>query len=48
MTPELFFKRGADVVAGIKIEGCDHLFKSRGRAADTLKAGVKVYFERAR
>jgi len=48
MTPEPFFKRGADVVAGIKIEGCEHLFKSRGRAADILKAGVKVYFERVR
>jgi len=48
MTPEPFFKRGADIVAGVKIERCGHLFKSRGRAADVLKAGVKVYFERIR
>ncbi len=48
MTPEPFFKRGADIVAGVKIEGCEHLFKSRGRAADILEAGVKVYFERVK
>ena len=46
MTPEPFFKRGADIVAGVKIERCGKLFKSKGRAADILKAGVKVYFER--
>jgi len=48
MTPEPFFKRGADIVAGVKIERCEHLFKSRGRAADILEAGVKVYFERVK
>lgn len=48
MTPEPFFKRGADIVAGVRIERCDRLFKSRGRAADVLEAGVKVYFERVR
>jgi len=30
MTPEPFFKRGADIVAGVKIEDCGQLFKSRG------------------
>ena len=48
MTPEPFFKRGADIVAGVKIEDCGKLFDSSGRAADVLGAGVKVYFERAR
>jgi len=46
MTPEPFFKRGADIVAGVKIEDCEQLFKSSGRAADVLKLGVKVYFEK--
>lgn len=46
MTPEPFFKRGVDVVAGVRIEGCGSLFGSRGGAADVLKAGVKVYFEK--
>jgi uncharacterized protein (DUF4213/DUF364 family) len=46
MTPEPFFKRGATIVAGVKIERGEQLFKSRGRAADVLEAGVKVYFER--
>jgi len=48
MTPEPFFRRGADIVAGVKIENCSHLFESEGRAADVLKSGVKVYFEKAR
>ncbi|MEM1994605.1 MAG: DUF364 domain-containing protein [Nitrososphaerales archaeon] len=46
MTPEPFFKRGADIVAGVKIDSCSSLSKSRGRADDVLKASVKVYFER--
>lgn len=46
MTPEPFFKRGADIVGGVKIDFCGSLFKSSGRAADVLKAGVKVYFEK--
>jgi uncharacterized protein (DUF4213/DUF364 family) len=48
MTPEPFFRRGADIVAGVKIENCSHLFESEGRVADVLKSGVKVYFEKAR
>ena len=48
MMPEPFFRRGADIVAGVKIEGCERLFKSGGRAADVLKAGVKVYFGKVR
>jgi uncharacterized protein (DUF4213/DUF364 family) len=47
MTPEPFFKRGATIVAGVKIERGEQLFKSRGRATDILEAGVKVYFERS-
>jgi hypothetical protein len=30
------------------IEGYERLFESRGRAADVLKAGVKMYFGKVR
>jgi len=46
MVPEPFFKRGVDILAGIKIGKCEQIPKSIGRAADLFKAGVKVYFEK--
>ncbi len=44
MTPEPFFRRGAHIVAGVKIAGCGN--HTSGRANDILSIGTKVYFER--
>jgi len=47
MLPEPFFKRGADMVAGVEVTNCKNLFESYMICRDVLRVcGKKIYFSK--
>jgi len=47
MIPEPFFKRGADIVAGVEVTNCKRLLESDKLCRDVLRAcGKKMYFSK--
>jgi hypothetical protein len=47
MLPEPFFKRGADIVAGVEVTNCEKLFKSDKLCRSVLRVcGKKMYFSK--